>query len=145
MLKSIAVGALLTIVTVYIHAVCTSWWLQRLPQYRPQETQQRGRFFGTRILCTTATFLLLVHILEVTVWAVAYLFLPNVDELAGLEQAVYFSTVTFASLGYGDVFIEGPPWRLLSAIQSMTGLLIFGWSTALLYAVVQAIWTTDKE
>ena len=144
MLKSIAVGALLTIVTVCIHAVCTSWWLQRLPQYRPQETQQRGRFFGTRILCTTATFLLLVHILEVTVWAVVYLYLPDLDELADLEQAVYFSTVTFAALGYGDVFIAGP-WRLLSAIQSMTGLLIFGWSTALLYAVVQRLWTAEKS
>jgi hypothetical protein len=84
-------------------------------------------------------FLLLLHILEVTVWALVYLALPQLPEFEDAEQALYFSTVTFASLGYGDVFIQGS-WRLLSAIQAMTGLLIFGWSTALLYAVVQRLW-----
>ena len=92
-----------------------------------------------RILCSTATLLLLLHILEVTVWAVAYLTIPNLDQLKSVEEAVYFSMVTYASLGYGDVVITGS-WRLLSAIQAVTGLLIFGWSTALLFAVVQRLW-----
>ena len=146
MLKSIIVGGLLTIVTVGIHTVGTSWWIQRLQrvQLLKEQDQERDRFLPHRILCSTAVFLLLLHILEVTVWALVYLALPQLPEFEDAEQALYFSTVTFASLGYGDVFIQGS-WRLLSAIQAMTGLLIFGWSTALLYAVVQRLWRRDSQ
>ena len=144
MLKSIIVGGLLTIVTVGIHTVGTSWWIQRLQRIQSLKLEERGRFLPHRILCSTAVFLLLLHIIEVTVWAVVYLALPELPEFEDAEQALYFSTVTFASLGYGDVFIHGS-WRLLSAIQAMTGLLIFGWSTALLYAVVQRLWRGDVQ
>lgn len=65
--------------------------------------------------------------------------LPGLDTFQTFEQSAYFATVTFASLGYGDIVISGP-WRMLSGIQAMNGLLVFGWSTALLFAVVERIW-----
>ncbi|MEM1303714.1 MAG: potassium channel family protein, partial [Planctomycetota bacterium] len=70
--------------------------------------------------------------------------LPLDRPFSTLEEATYFSTVTFASLGYGDIVITGP-WRLLSAIQAMNGLLVFGWSTALLFAVVERIWSDQEK
>lgn len=148
MLKSILVGALLTIATVGIHAAGTTWWIQQLHKFGQRKVSQPNarpnRWLTPRILCSTATVLLLLHILEVTVWAAVYLALPDLPELNDAEQAVYFSTVTFTSLGYGDIVIDGP-WRLLSAIQAMTGLLIFGWSTALLFAVVQRLWNPQES
>ena len=142
MLKSCFVGLLLTIATVGIHAVGTSWWIQRLQRIANSLSLRSERLRGTRVLCSTATLLVLLHIAEVSIWALAYLMLPG-DQLNSVEEAVYFSMVTFTSLGYGDVVIAAP-WRLLSGIQAMSGLLIFGWSTAMLFAVVRKVWESQR-
>jgi voltage-gated potassium channel Kch len=139
--ESILVALLLTALTVIIHAVGTSWWIRRLKR-RMKVIAVDDQFAGLKILCSTATLLLALHIVEVIVWAMTFLILPDVSEVKTLEEAVYFSTVTFTSLGYGDVVIARP-WRLLAAIEAMTGLLIFGWSTALVIAVVERLWNSD--
>jgi len=71
MLKSILVGLLLTTTTVGIHAVGTTWWIRRLQRKRSSPQHSSGHRAGLKILCWTATFLLLLHIVEVTVWAIA--------------------------------------------------------------------------
>ena len=86
-----------------------------------------------------ALVLLLLHFVEVTIWALSYLGLPAISRLESLEQAVYFSLVTFTDLGYGCITLD-PEWRVLSGLEAMNGILLFGWSTALLFAVVQRSW-----
>lgn len=137
MLKSILVGLLLTIVTVGVHVTGTTWWINRLLYLN--KTQNNKKFQDLRILFSTATVLLLLHIFEVIIWAVSYLYIEQIDHIDSLEEASYFSIVTFTSLGYGDLVIDNS-WRLLSGIQSMAGLFVFGWSTALLFTIFQKIW-----
>lgn len=139
---SIIVGAFLTVITVGIHALGTAWWIGRLRRAARTAKGLRRRLLPLHLLCSTALLLLTLHIAEVAPWAAAYLLLPNIGSLNTFEEAIYFATVTFASLGYGDIVINGP-WRLLSAIQAMNGLLVFGWSTALLFAVVERIWGAE--
>ena len=136
MLQSLATGALLTVLTIGIHSSCTTAWIRYL---RSRESKFQHRFGDLIALSSTAIALLLIHTIEVFLWAIAYYWLVGAEVFQDLESAIYFSTVTFTSLGYGDIVIEGP-WRMLCAIQVMTGILIFGWSTALLFAVVQKIW-----
>jgi len=142
MLKSCLVGLLLTIATVGIHAAGTAWWIRRLQRIGNSTSLGFERLAGMKVLCSTATLLLLLHIVEVLVWALAYWALPG-EQLNTVEETVYFSMVTFTSLGYGDVVIA-TSWRLLSGIQAMSGLLIFGWSTALLFAVVRKVWESKE-
>lgn len=144
MLASILIGLVLTVVTVGIHATTSAWWIGRLKGSRMPSSGLGRRLLPAKLLCTTALVLLASHFLEVMSWASVYLILPGVDSLHTFEEATYFATVTFASLGYGDIVISGP-WRLLSAIQAMNGLLVFGWSTALLFAVVERIWGGDEQ
>jgi hypothetical protein len=75
----------------------------------------------------------LVAVLTAEIWlyAVAYL---AVGALGDLEAALYFSTTSFTTLGYGDVVLD-QRWRLLGAIEGANGLLLFGWSTAFLISV----------
>ena len=61
-----------------------------------------------------------------------------------VEAAAYFSTVAFTTLGYGDIILA-PPFRLLSAFQAANGLFLFGWSTALVFAVFQWIYRGDYK
>ncbi len=144
MLYSVLLGIALTLVTVGLHAAGITWWIYQLKRTAATLPDTRiGWFLQFRLLGSTAVALLLLHIAEVVVWALAYLWI-GVKEIGSFEDATYFSTVTFTSLGYGDVVIAGP-WRLLSAIEAMVGLLIFGWSSATLYAVVQRIWEARRQ
>jgi hypothetical protein len=56
------------------------------------------------------------------------------------ETAVYFSAVTFTTLGYGDIVLEAAQWRLLTGIEALNGVLLLGLSTALLLGVVHNSW-----
>jgi len=73
--------------------------------------------------------------LAAVAWAILYTALGAVETF---EEAIYFSLVTMATLGYGDVVLE-KPWRILSAIQGANGSFLFGWSSALTFYAVQRI------
>ena len=73
------------------------------------------------------------HVLEVFVWSLAYLIVGAVPAEGGL---VYFAFVSYATLGYGDVLPVGR-WQLLGPIAAMNGALMFGWSTAVIFEVLQ--------
>lgn len=141
MLRSILVGIVLAIITIAIHAAGTSGWIEYL---RHHEKDFKKRFGEIKALSFTAVALLLIHITEVLLWAASYTLLVDGGQFARFEDAVYFSTVTFTGLGYGDIVLTGT-WRMLSACQAMTGLLVFGWSTALLFTVVQRIWQNKYQ
>jgi voltage-gated potassium channel Kch len=78
----------------------------------------------------------LIAIIEVLIWAAAYL---AFDVIEGFEKAIYFSAVTFTTLGYGDVVLDGSR-RLLSSLEAINGIIMFGWSTAIVIAAVQRVY-----
>ena len=61
-----------------------------------------------------------------------------------MESALYFSTVTFTALGYGDNTIL-PRWRLLSSFEAANGVILFGVSTAFVFAVIQRMYQAQHE
>jgi voltage-gated potassium channel Kch len=90
----------------------------------------------TTVLSTLVVAMLLAALIEASLWAATYLV---VGALSGVERALYFSTVTYTTLGYGDVVIE-EQWRLLAAIEAANGIIMFGWTTALIVAAVTHIY-----
>lgn len=88
--------------------------------------------------------LMIGNIVQVVFWAMLYRLLGAFDDF---ETAVYFSGVTFTSLGYGDVLLEGRV-RLLGPLQAANGLMMFGITTALFFSAVQyatAKWTAARS
>lgn len=79
--------------------------------------------------------LITVHI---WLWAVMYKML-NINELKTLEDSVYFSTVSFTTLGFGDIVLKDQ-WRILSGIEAANGIVLLGWSTAFLIEVMGAVY-----
>lgn len=75
----------------------------------------------------------LVAITTVEIWLYAVVFFL-LNALPDFESALYFSTTSYTTIGYGDVVLENK-WRLLGAIEGANGLLLFGWSTAFLISV----------
>jgi hypothetical protein len=86
---------------------------------------------GVFLLVVTALFILAVHIVGIWIWAGLFL---GMGILETLEAALYFSTVTSTTVGYGDVVLHHD-WRLLGSFQGMGGIILFGISTAFIVAV----------
>jgi hypothetical protein len=85
--------------------------------------------------------LFLIHAIEILEYAALYLI---IDALHDLESALYFSTTSFSSIGYGDVVLA-PKWRLLGAIEGLNGLILIGWSTAFLLALMTRLRSLEHD
>ena len=68
-------------------------------------------------------------------WAVVFVICK---EFAGFGTAFYHSAVNFTTLGYGDVVMT-PSWRLLGPLEAANGVLMFGVSTAMIFALIQRL------
>lgn len=79
--------------------------------------------------------LMIGNIVQVAFWALLYRLLGAFEDF---ETAMYFSGVTFTSLGYGDVVLDGR-MRLLGPLQAANGLMMFGITTALFISVIQQV------
>lgn len=83
----------------------------------------------------------IAHLIEIMIWALAY---RLTGELKDLEESIYFSAITFATIGYGDVTLTGK-WRLASALEGVNGILLFGWTTAFLFKVSAGLWFSKVQ
>ena len=80
----------------------------------------------------------------VEIWLYAALYRVVLIETQSFEEALYFSTVTFASLGYGDIVLS-PHWRLISAIEAANGVILFAWSTAFLFTLTRRLNLIERD
>ncbi len=95
-------------------------------------TAQKSHFWqGFKILSIALLFLLINSLLQIAVWAASFFF---VGQFPDYRDAFYHSAVNFATLGYGDIVMK-PPWRILGAMEAISGVLMLGLSTAVLSTV----------
>jgi hypothetical protein len=138
MLRISLIGAVIVALTVVIHAIGTTLWIRHIGRRYADEKFWQSRM-AIAILIRTVLVVIVLHTIEIMLWAGSYMLLTPDSDLASFEQAVYFSFVTFTTLGYGDITLsEG--WRILSGIEALNGILLIGWTTAMLFSVVQQMW-----
>lgn len=131
MFLNLLVGIPMTILCLMLQAVVVGLGLHYYMQYRNQ-LERHGRRNTVLTLSLVLLLMLLGNFLQMTIWALLYVFLGEFEELS---RALYFSGVTFATLGYGDVVLT-QKWQLLSALEAATGILMFGVSTAVTTAAL---------
>jgi len=101
----------------------------------PSPPQSRYPTFYMLIHSVTAVVILLIgHVLQVMMWAALYY--DAWGEFGTFGNALYFSLASFTTLGASDLTLP-PSHRLIGAFESAAGMMMFGWSTALLVSVVQ--------
>ena len=82
-----------------------------------------------------AALMVVTHLVNIALWA---LLLCLCGEFAGFEAAYYHSAVNYSSLGYGDIVMSAR-WRLLGPLEAIDGIVMFGISTALIFAIMMRL------
>lgn len=113
--------------------------LMRGAHHRLRTLADRIGQAGMILLAVFGVFAL--HTSEIWSYAALYRVL---GELTTFEEALYFSTVTFVGLGYGDVTLS-VDWRVLSAIEAANGVILIAWSTAFLLTVTTRLRVLDHD
>ena len=135
MFANLALATLMVGLTVAIHlgGLLGLLWVLRNRAHRIRANESRLVPLG--VILFVVLGLVAIHSVEIWLYAAAFWAIGAVGDF---ETALYFSTVTFTTLGYGDVVLEGN-WRLFGAIEAGNGLILFGWSTAFLLSVTSRL------
>ena len=96
-----------------------------------------GFWRGVAVMIIISLITGAAHVMLIALWALVFL---ACGELASFDQAFYFSAQSYTSLGYGDVHLSDR-WRLLGPLEAVNGLLLFGLSTAIMFAVLNRLIT----
>ena len=136
LLHQLMLGAVCTGISVTIQTAFMSACLEFLRELSPSP---RGYVVRSGLMAAVVVWFFLSICVQCWAWAMAFIWL---DALEGLEQALYFATVTFTTVGYGDVVLT-PEWRLLGAFTAANGTIVIGWTTALVFVAVQRLFFVE--
>lgn len=132
MLIQLLVGALVSVIAIMIHALATIFAIGvARAAVRRQLASPRLHLMG--VMVATVLVLMLAHTGEIVVWSLSYAVVGAAPDGSDL---LYFAFVNYTTLGYGDV-TPVKTWQLLGPMAAMNGILMFGWSTAVLFEVLR--------
>jgi hypothetical protein len=136
MLLHLIVSAGMVLVTVIVHGGGWLFWGGWFWIEAKEERAHHVPALSLRSLFFTLFMvgaLFALHGLEI--WIYAFAVQGDRGHSTALETAIYFSTISYAGIGYDDRYID-PAWRLVGAIEGIDGLLLLGWSTAFFVTMV---------
>ena len=133
MVTKLLIALCLMALCVAIHASGVTSALRWARRQR-YSAQQFWRW--TWLFIAVAGWMILLHLFEISVWAVFYVWKDAIEDL---QSALYFSAVTYTTTGYGDLVLP-EEWRLLGGVEALTGILMCGWSTGFFFAIVSRMY-----
>ena len=138
MLSKLLIAFSLMALCVTIHAMGLTgafrWMRARLMR------GTRQFWYAPWMLVRIAAWTLLLHLTQILVWALFYVWRGAMPDLA---TAAYFSAVTYTTTGYGDLVLP-QEWRLVGGVEALTGILMCGLSTGLFFAVFADIFGLNR-
>jgi len=132
-IHQLVIGSMVIAVTVAVQAEMFNLLSNRIEPLTLLLRRYLHRFANTGVITVAVLYVLLVHSINVWLWAMVYLLVGAHKEL---EPALYFTLTAFTTLGFGDIILN-PDWRLLSGLTAANGFLCFGWSTAYMVELVR--------
>lgn len=135
MLTEISVAAMIVAVCLLLHVVGVLVMAEWLLQHRGYVERKSATTRYAVLLILLFSGIMLLHIAETTLWAAFYY---TRALFSNFETSLYFSLTSYTTIGYGDVLLP-QRWRLLGAIEGVSGVLLCGISTAFIFAVMTAL------
>ncbi|MAS86640.1 MAG: K+ channel TrkA-N [Micavibrio sp.] len=140
LLLQFALGTLIILSTVIIHALFLTNIFELIERISPLIFKLTKRFWLAILMVIAVWLVFVAHIVEIWIWAGFYL---SLDEFNSFSDALYFSTSTFTTVGYGDIVLS-EKWRLISSFQAANGFILFGWSTAFIFEIMSKLYKDEK-
>ena len=134
-LMPLAVGAIAVICTIFIRALAVLATVNFVRHQRRVGRATAGFWPDFSIVALAITIALVAHLIEIACWALLFVIC---GEFSHFGAAYYHSAVNYTTLGYGDV-IMSPSWRMLGPLEAANGMLMFGVSTAIIFALLQRL------
>ena len=132
MIRQFLFGGAVSAVNIALHALVMTVVMQ-VARNASARSKTHASQHLMLVMIPTVLVLMMTHALEVVVWGISYWL---VDAAPVGTDRVYFAFVNYTTLGYGDV-VPVVRWRLLGPITAMNGVLLFGWSTAVIFEVLR--------
>jgi hypothetical protein len=125
---------------VVIHATGVTVAVRWLHQFSRRVTAHHF-WLEVWLFIRLAGWIIVLHLIEITAWALVYTWKAAMPDL---PSALYFSAVTYTTTGYGDLVLP-PEWRLVGAIEALTGILMCGLSTGFFFAILGRMLRVDAR
>jgi Ion channel len=126
------VGGIVSVINIMIHALITLAAIGIARRAATPNAWSPQRHLMS-VMVVTALVLMIAHTVEIVVWSLAY---AMVGAAPAGSDLLDFAFVNYTTLGYGDV-TPLKDWRLIGPMTAMNGILMFGWSTAVLFEVLR--------
>jgi hypothetical protein len=134
-LAPLAVGSAAVICTILIHAIPLSATIAFVRREKNLGHLGLNFWKDMGVVMSTILYAFAAHLVEMALWAALFVICGEFSDFA---TVYYHSAVNYTSLGYGDI-IMSPTWRLLAPLETAAGMLLFGVSTAMIFAVIQRL------
>jgi Ion channel len=121
--------------TIFVHALALAAAVNLFRYERRLGRAGAGALIDLAIVALVISFAFVAHLIEIALWAVLLVICGEFQEFG---NAYYHSAVNYTTLGYGDLLLT-PSWRLLGPLEATNGALMFGVSTAMVFAVIQRL------
>jgi hypothetical protein len=141
LLAQLALSSVVTAAAVSIHLLGIAVLLRLIRRHRRRKPERAEIMHDALGIAGAAAGLFFLHAAEIWLYAAVY---AVSGALGSFEEALYFSTSTYTTIGYGDVVLP-MGWRVLGAIEGANGIILLGWSTAFFVAVVGRIRLLEIE
>lgn len=135
MTRQLTIATLMVLLTVVIHGVGLFTLIRIMKLETEEEIRRKVHVYSIQgVSATLAIVIGLFFIHGVEIWCYGLLYLAA-DAMPDLETAIYFSTMTYSTIGYSDMGIP-ESWRIVAAIEGINGIILMGWTTAFFVPLV---------
>lgn len=134
-LVPVTVGVATTIVTIFIHGLALTSVIHYVRHERRLGRAGVHFFRDVTIVASAVVLALAAHLIEIAAWAAVF---ELCGEFRNFAAAFYSSAENYTTLGYGDVVMSAR-WRLLGPLEAADGMLMFGVTTAMIFAIIQRL------
>ena len=128
----LAIGIGVVLCTVGIHALAVGTTVNLVRHEGRLGRIGTGVWVDLPLLAVVSLLSLLAHLIGIALWAEVFILCGEFQEFG---IAYYYSAANYTTLGYGDIIMT-PSWNLLGPLEAADGVLMFGISTAMIFAVI---------
>lgn len=135
------IGGLMIGFTVMVHAIALDYIIRHARKSEDFLRRHTKTLWRPCLSAYIVVMVFCIHVLNIWSWAWLYLMHDSVP-LHNISEALYFSTITYTTVGYGDIVLDSSS-RMLSGIEAANGFILFGWTTAFIFEVISQLYRQE--